>query len=178
MKQQFESFNPTSVLKKIQKKKYTAAIIPIAAVFIGFILNSYLNLDIAKYLSLAGLVGYVLVLGLYRINLANPDNDDEIILSPINGKVIDIHDGKIIIRKHWLQSSDIRLGSREDNFFLKNIKGKIHYLTDLSPKQGELIGVAPGLVIVEVSIPDQFKIIVEQGAAIEAGTTVLANFFS
>ena len=53
--------------------------------------------------------------------------------------------------------------------------GKYKVFHIVKPKQGDLIGIAPGKVTVEIIIPSNFTLSIDVGSRVEAGETSLAE---
>ena len=93
-------YTPVEYLTKIQKLKYKAAIFPILLVIISFGLNMIFELDQVKYLSIIGLIWYILIIIQFRVRRNYPpESETDIILSPIYGKITKIEDNSITIIK-------------------------------------------------------------------------------
>lgn len=108
-----EKFNPTAYLLKIQKIKYTEAIIPILIIFSGFAINFIKPYSFVKYLSLLGLLGFLFISLKYRIRKNIPPEENGVILSPVYGVICNLNNaaGTFIIKKDFslLLITDVQL---------------------------------------------------------------------
>ena len=166
-------YTPVEYLTKIQKLKYKAAIFPILLVIISFGLNMIFELDQAKYLSIIGLIWYIFIIIRFRIRRNYPpENENEIILSPIYGKVIKIENNLITIKKRFLQPADIRYSGK--NIIVKITSKYAIYFEDQSSLPGRLIGIISFSAICICEITTDYKIELNVGNKVVAGETILA----
>lgn len=170
-----DKFNPFEIIQKIQKQKYTAAIVPFILVLIGFFLNNTFNIIWGKYFSLLGLLGFVFILVVYNTEKKVPDVDKHNIISPVNGKVIAIEKNHITIRKGLFLAADLRLGSIDPEYKIKITKGKSYIYSKSPNHQGVLTGIIPGIGEIQVSFPDKFKIEVDLYENLKAGDSLIAR---
>lgn len=166
-------YTPVEYLTKIQKLKYKAAIFPILLVIISFGLNMIYQLDQVKYLSILGLIWYILIIIRFRIRRnVPPKNESEIILSPIYGTITKIDINMITIKKGLFQAADIRYPGYEINL---KFTSKFINLFEKKPNlAGKLIGVVSCKSKCVCTIPDDWNINVHPGDKVIAGETILA----
>lgn len=166
-------YTPVEYLTKIQKLKYKAAIFPILLVFISFGLNMIFELDQAKYLSIIGLIWYILIIIQFRVRRNYPpESETEIILSPIYGKVIKIEDNLISIKKSFFQAADIRYSGQ--NIEVKINSKKVTYFEEHPTLTGKLIGVVSSSTMCICEIPENWSIQINVDDKVVAGETILA----
>ncbi|MCD6176913.1 MAG: hypothetical protein J7K29_03640 [Candidatus Cloacimonetes bacterium] len=166
-------YTPIEYLTKIQKLKYKASIFPILLVIISFGLNMIFELDQAKYLSIIGLIWYILNIIRFRVRRNYPpENKNEIILSPIYGKVIKIENNLITIKKGLFQAADIRYSGK--NIVVKIKSEHINYFEDQPSLVGKLIGIISSSAICICEITNNYKIEINVGNKVVAGETILA----
>ena len=166
-------YTPAEYLTKIQKLKYRAAIFPILLVIMSFGLNMVFAFDQAKYLSVIGLIWYILIIIQFRVRRNYPpESETEIILSPIYGKVIKIEDNSITIKKGFFQAADLRYTGQ--NIEIKIESKKVTYFDEQPTLTGKLIGVVSYSAICICEIPESWKTEVNIGDKIVAGETILA----
>lgn len=166
------NYNPPENLRKIQKIKYKAALIPILLVIISFVINIVFQVIFVKYIALLGLLFYIITLLRYRVKNAHPPEElDHIILSPIHGKVIKIGDNSILIKKGVFSAADIR--SSQSKFKINN-KNIIWFERD-AKLDGKLIGFVAESTLCNCEIPDDYRIVTKKKDKVEAGNTILAK---
>ena len=166
-------YTPIEYLTKIQKLKYRAAILPVLLVIISFGLNIIYEIDLAKYFSVIGLFWYIFIIIQFRVTRNHPPEiEAEIILSPIYGKVTNIEDGFITIKKGLFQSADIRYAGQ--NIEVKIKSNKVDYFEEQPSLSGKLIGVISSSAICICEISEDWKIIIKIGESVVAGETILA----
>jgi len=166
-------YTPIEYLTKIQKLKYKAALFPILLVFISFGFNMIFKIDQAKYLSIIGLIWYIFIIIQFRVRRNYPpENEKEIVLSPIYGKVTKIEDNSITIKKGYFQSADIRYAGQ--NIEVNINSKKAIYFEEQYTLTGKLIGVITSSAICICKIPDDLKIEIDIGNKVVAGETILA----
>ncbi len=165
--------NPIQNIKKIQIKKYQFASIPILIVVAGFLLNSFLNVAVAKYISLFGLMLYVVVIMQFRVTKAVlPKSSGNSVLAPIFGKVTKLEKNTITIQKRFFQPADLRVSFQTEICTFS--KGSVSRF-EVSSQLGRLVGIAIGKIECRCKIPENFVILVENGENVKAGETVLAE---
>ena len=166
-------YTPIGYLAKIQKLKYKAAIFPILLVFISFGLNMIFELDQAKYLSIIGLIWYILIIIQFRVRRNYPpESENEIVLSPIYGRVTKIEDNSITIKKGFFQAADIRYSGQ--NVEVKIDSKKVTYFEEQPTLTGKLIGVVSFSAICICEVSKDWKAEVNIGGKVVAGETILA----
>lgn len=110
--------NPQQVLLAISRIKYRKALIPLIIVIGAFFIQMSSGNPNLRYLSLLGLIYYLFLLLIFRVNRYPVEPDDTTVLSPVNGKVIKIESdesGEIIfINKNFLQAADIRFSTGDE----------------------------------------------------------------
>jgi len=166
-------YTPVEYLTKLQKLKYKAAIFPILLIAISFGLNIIFELDQAKYLSIIGLLWYIFIIMKFRVNRNHPPTTkNEIILSPIYGKITKIENNLITIKKGIFHSADLRYAGQniEVNIDSKHVK----YFEDQPDLAGKLIGIIFSSANGFCRIPDDWKIEINIGEKVTAGETILA----
>ncbi|RLC52865.1 MAG: hypothetical protein DRI23_01815 [Candidatus Cloacimonadota bacterium] len=169
-------FNPESYLLKIQKQKYKIAIFPILIVIISFFLHSSFQFTFLKYFSLAGLLGYVFVLMLHKVNKTVPPVcEQKHLLSPISGKIASTNNNKIEIIKSIFDPIDIRCSTSSDKIDIIWKNKKPLFFEEHCQINGKLIGMLIGKVNCVLKLPDEYKIEVEDGQKVFAGETILAR---
>ncbi len=167
------NYTPVEYLSKIQKLKYKSAIFPILLVFFSFGINMIFEIDQAKYFSIIGLLWYILIIMKFRVSKSYPpENKNEIILSPIYGKVTKIEDRFITIKKGIFQSADIRYAGQNIEVRIKS--NRVSYFENQTALAGKLIGVVSSSAICICKIPKDWKIDIISGDKVIAGETILA----
>ena len=165
---------PIEYLTKLQKIKYRAAIYPILLVFASFGINLIFEIDQAKYLSTIGLFWYILIIMRFRISRNHPpESKNEILLSPIYGRIIKIDDNSITIKKGIFQPADFRYSGQNTDVGIKS--KQINYFEDQPHLAGKLIGVISSSAICICSIPNGWKINAKFGDKVVSGETILAE---
>ena len=118
--------DPPELLVIITRMKYKAASVPLALVVISLTLEHFFAFQYSKYVSLFGLLLFLITLQIFRINTANHDDTTESLLSPISGSVSSIEktdtDIIVTIDKRFFHSSDIRLSAANDYVKLEGIQ--------------------------------------------------------
>jgi hypothetical protein len=166
-------YTPVEYLTKIQKLKYKAAIFPILLVIISFGLNMIFELDQVKYLSIIGLIWYILIIIQFRVRRNYPpESETDIILSPIYGKITKIEDNSITIIKGFFQAADIRYSGQ--NIEVKINSQKTTYFEQQPTLLGKLIGIVSSSAICICEIPEDWKIEINTDDKVIAGETILA----
>ncbi|MBT4331948.1 MAG: hypothetical protein HOD64_01610 [Candidatus Cloacimonetes bacterium] len=165
---------PTDYLAKLQKIKYRAAIFPILLVFASFGINIIFEIDQAKYLSIIGLLWYLLIIMRFRISRNHlPESKNEILLSPIYGKIVKIDGNIITIKKGIFQPADLRYSG---HIFDVEIKSKqIKYFEDQPHLAGKLFGVVSTSALCICTIPNGWKINAKFDDKVVSGETILAE---
>lgn len=167
--------NPDNFLLKIQKQKYKAGFFPILLVVISFALNMMFQIEFLKYTSLLGLALYILVAMIYKVNKAVPPiSDKEIILAPMSGKILNINNNSIIIKKSLFSSVDLRCSNTDGNKLIYWKHGKFLFFTKDDFIPGNLTGMVAGNAECEVNISENFQIEIEVGNKVTAGESILA----
>lgn len=160
----------TDTLLFIHKMKYRFAIIPMAFIAGGFALDSTLHVSWARWVTLAGLIGYVVVQMLFHLRRPRPKQyDHPVILSPVYGRVITMDGNRITISKGFLSPADVCASLAEFDH------AGMHIAAHDDEDQGTLIGVLPGAKVLHCVIPEGFNITVQPGAAVKAAETILAQ---
>lgn len=166
-------YTPVEYLTKIQKLKYKAAIYPILLVIISFGFNMIFEFDQAKYLSVIGLIWYILIIIQFRVRRNYPpESETNIVLSPIYGKVVKIEENSITIKKGFFQSADFRYSGQ--NIEVKIISKQVNYFDEQAILIGKLIGIIPSSAICICEIPNDWKIEINTGDKVVAGESILA----
>lgn len=167
--------NPDQYLLRIQKQKYKIALFPILLVIAGFLLQTRFQIDLLKYISLAGLLGYVFIIMLHRVNKAVPPiSEKSIVLAPISGKVTSLNNGSIEITKNAFAPIDLRCASMNDEIDISWKKGKFIFFEQNCRLPGKLIGMVAGRARCNCNFPDHFTVVVKSGDKLIAGESILA----
>ncbi len=167
-------YTPIEYLTKILKLKYRAAIFPILLVIISFGLNMIFELDQAKYLSIIGLIWYILIIIQFKVRRNYPpESETEIALSPIYGKITKIEDNTITIKKGFFQAADIRYSGQ--NIEVKINSKKVTYFEEQPKLTGKLIGIVSSSAICICTIPENLIIQIKIDDKVVAGETILAT---
>ncbi len=167
-------YTPIEYLTKLQKLKYRAAIFPIILVFVSFGINIIFEIDQAKYLSIIGLLWYIIIIMKFRVRRNYPpESKSEIILSPIYGKIIKIDDNLITINKGVFQPADLRYSGQNIEVEIKS--KQVIFFEDQPTLIGKLIGVISSSAFCICAIPNEWKIEINIGDKVVAGETILAT---
>ncbi len=167
-----EKYNPTEYLIKLQNIKYRALMFPILIIIISFGVYYIFRIDFVKYFSIAGLIAYFFIMMIFHVKKTVPpqtENDD--VLAPIFGKVSEIKDRKITIKKSLFQPADIRCAASGKEINITS--SRIYWFERNATLQGKLIGVVPSNAECIYEVPDEFDIEVKIGQKIEAGETII-----
>ncbi|MCF7857794.1 MAG: hypothetical protein K9N07_00515 [Candidatus Cloacimonetes bacterium] len=166
-------FTPLEYVTKIQQLKYKTAVFPILLVIISFGLNFFFALDLVKYLTLIGLVWYIIILMIFRIKRNYPPlSDSEIIVAPIYGKISKIEGNVITITKSYFQPADLRYSGVNTTTDFDSTR--VRYFEADPQLTGRLIGVVPAKTKCTCEIPIDWGINVNVGEKVVAGGTILA----
>lgn len=160
----------TDTLLFIHKTKYRFAIIPLALVAGGFILDSALHVSWSRWVTLAGLIGYVVLQMAFRLRRSRPAQyDHPVVLSPLYGKITAVDGHQITIAKGLFHPADICASRAQFS------REGMHVTPQADQEQGTLIGAIPGTKVLQCTIPEGFRIIVQPGTAVKAAETILAE---
>jgi len=172
-----EKFNPTEYMLKIQKLKFKSAGIPIFLVISGFALNFVYPAEFVKYLSLLGLLLYIIISAKYRVKRNIPPEENDIVLSPIYGIIdgIDIDSMTVNFKKGFISPADFRCSSNDDDIGFDVLAGKLTVFEEHPDLRGKLIGILPGSARVICSLNSKYEIVVSIGERISSGETVIAR---
>ncbi len=167
-----EKYNPISVITKIQKIKYKFALIPIILVVLSFISGKYLGEEISKYFALTGLILYLAITFLFKINYRYrmAEGVEAQFVFPISGKVIGKEENYLIIKKNPFFLADIRYSG--ENFVNDDIVGKKYIFFEGKAVAGQLIGVVPFSATYKIAIPNDKIERYSIGAKVNAGDIV------
>ena len=167
--------NPDQYLLNIQKQKYKIAVFPILLVLAGFLLQNRFQIELSKYISLAGLLGYIFIVMLHRVNKAIPPISEEgVVFSPISGKISSLDNGMIEITKNAFNPIDLRCAFRSDEINISWKKGKFKFYEQNCILPGKLIGMVAGRATCICNFPDNFNVVVKTGEKVIAGESILA----
>ncbi len=167
-----EKYNPTEYFVKLQNIKYRVLVFPILTIIISFGVYYIFRIDFVKYFSIAGLIAYFFIMMLFRVKRTiPPQTENNIILAPIFGKVSEIKDRKVIIKKSLFQPADIRCAANGKEINITS--SRIYWFERNATLQGKLIGVVPSNAECICEVPDEFDIEVKVGQKIEAGETII-----
>lgn len=171
-----EKYNPTDYLIKIQKIKYSEAIIPILLVFFSFAINFIKPDSFVKYLSLLGLLGFFFISFKYRIRKNIPPQEPDVVLSPVYGIIndLDISTNTFKIRKGIFTPADYRYPGETEKVEFKLTKGNRTLFETTSHLAGKLIGILPLAAEISCKLPEELEIKVKAGQKVIAGETILA----
>ncbi len=162
-----------SNISRIQKAKFKRALIPILIVIISFILNGLYNYEIIKYFALSGLIWYLWIFFQFKINKIFISEDKKnAVLSPISGKVIDLNEANIKIKKSIFNTAEIRCSSGDEKISIQWSKKPVIFEMNCNDA-GKLIGYITGTTIFEINFPSDYKLNVVCGQKITAGEEIL-----
>jgi len=172
-----EKYNPTEYLLKIQKIKYSKASIAIILIFAGFAINFIYPLSFVKYLSLLGLIFYIIISLKYHIKKNIPPEEQNIVLSPIYGiiKEIDLNTKSITIKKSILSPADFRCGTDDKNIKFEIEFGELTNFEDHSKIPGKLTGILPLSALVICRLTNVYEIVIQENQKVVSGETVIAR---
>jgi len=187
-----EIFNPIHVQLAIQKYKYKYAVIPLSIVLIPFLLSTKSEASYLRYISVTGLICFLIVLFFFRLRKTIPEIREGEILAPMNGVIVKVtksaNQTVIILGKKWYHYSDIRTTTEEDSIDATQLTIKNHMaqwkITSVRTRlyengtvgyKGRLIGIVPFNCSAELSIKGKFSLNVKEGDKVESGITVLAE---
>jgi len=169
-----EDYNPYKYLRQAQTSKFKELLYPILLILASFILSYFLESDLLIFISLAGFIWYIYVSIRYRIHRIIPlEINSNIILAPINSRVIEIAGNKITLRKKWYYNCDLRTAAA----FKLNLElttAKSVWFESENTLPGKLLGIVPRPAICELEIPDDFQIKINKGEKLIAGESVIA----
>ncbi|MCD4797221.1 MAG: hypothetical protein K8R49_08650 [Candidatus Cloacimonetes bacterium] len=169
-----EKYNPTEYLIKLQKIKYRALIFPIGVIIISFGVYYIFRINFMKYFSIAGLIVYFFIIMLFHVKKTiPPQTENNVVLAPIFGKISEIKDRKVKIKKSLFQPADIRCA--ESGKEINITSSRIYWFEKKAALQGKLIGVIPANAECICEIPDEFDIEVKIGQKVEAGETIIGS---
>ena len=169
-----EKYNPTEYLIKLQNIKYKALMFPIVAIIISFGVYYIFRIDFMKYFSIAGLIVYFFIMMIFHVNKTiPPQTEKDVVLAPIFGKVAEIKDRKITIKKSLFQPADIRCADSGKEINITS--SRIYWFERNATLQGKLIGVVPSNAECIYEVPDDFDIKVKVGQKMKAGETIIGN---
>jgi hypothetical protein len=167
-----EKYNPIAVITKIQKTKYKFVMIPIILVIFSFVSEKYIGEEISKNLALIGLISYLLITFLFKINhrYQIAEGAEPQLVFPITGKIIGKEDNYLSIKKAPFSLADVRYSGA--SFDKDELAGRKYIFLDKDAVVGQLIGVAPFSVTYRIVIPkdkiDNYKL----GAKVTAGEVI------
>jgi len=175
-----EDFTPIAFLMRVQKTKLRATAIPILVVIIGLFLSSYASFSNAKYLSLAGLILYFVIILQFRIGKKiSPEIDSRSIYSPINGMITGISEENnmivVFIKKGFFQPAEIRCPSADEkvNFIFE--KGKTIWFENFVSQPKRMMGIVPGSAFCRCSFPKEYKLRLQKKDKVIAGETTVGT---
>ncbi|MCB5230689.1 MAG: hypothetical protein WCX83_02335 [Candidatus Cloacimonas sp.] len=136
--------NPTETIVTITKMKYKNAMVPLLLVVVSVGLDYFFAFEYSRYLSLFGLIVFLITLRVYRLNNVTNITSNNALVSPISGKVTSIEktDTEIIvtINKNFHNTSDIRLSAAADFVKLESCSDEVtrplkkHHLPTINDK--------------------------------------------
>jgi len=172
-----ERYNPTEYLLKIQKIKYSNASIAIILILAGFAINFIYPLSFVKYLSLLGLIFYIIISLKYHIKKNIPPEEENIVLSPIYGfiKEIDHESNIIVIKKRIFSPADFRCGTDDENIQFEIESGELTTFEDHSKIPGKLIGILPLSALIICRLTNDYEILIQENRKVASGETVIAR---
>jgi len=175
--------------------KYLFMAIPAIIIVVNFFMVN--RLPEVQYLSIVALCVYAFLFVVYRFRTSFTSGLNNIVTSPINGKVVDIQTvttGVILtIKKPYFApcelvtctSSDIpkalNVEAEQVSWQATGYTSQRHvkvFISQTINEQGILVGLAPGAVIMEVFIPATYAVQVAVGNEVRAGQTALAGIAS
>jgi hypothetical protein len=163
-------------LLQVQKIKYKFMTIPLIVVLGSLITSRFINMDYLKFVSLFGLILYIIIMLYFKIDrLFTPDRKESI-LSPISGKILsfDKHSRLVIIKKTFRQNVEIRNPS-EDEQIEPIFNKKVNLFIKKSILKGELIGVFIGSGLCELKIPLNYILKVQIGEIVTSGDIIFTK---
>ncbi|HPY95850.1 MAG TPA: hypothetical protein PL063_01410 [Candidatus Cloacimonadota bacterium] len=182
-----KELNPVDIINKIQKEKYKVLAYPIVVILVIFFLNMFYQISFLKYISIVAMAFYLFILWLYRIKTANIETNDLHLLSPINGKIIDLKEqndfNEITVLKGFFQPAEIRTMSHYDyvgqnkqcespSFYIEgSLARQLH--VNIPHLQGELVGVAIGKCLAHINIPFSYELSIKINDTIVVGETII-----
>ena len=170
-------YNPLDMIIKIQRMKFKSLIPPIFIIISGFLIYTFLKIEPAKYLSLAGLLLYAFISMQYHCRKNVPPRDENVILSPVNGKVIKVDQEQqvVIIKKNIFNPADVRRPSDNPIITFSIFSTKFVMLDHQTRLAGKLIGIMPGSALCNCLIPDDYSFKIKIKQKVISGETILAQ---
>ncbi|MBN1948293.1 MAG: hypothetical protein JW784_00985 [Candidatus Cloacimonetes bacterium] len=170
-----EEYNPWDTLIRIHRLKLKASILPLLIIIACFILDAVISFRPARYVSLAGLILYFLVVIRFRIRKTVPPEAAGKILAPVSGRVTEIGNLHVIISKSIFRAADIRIASADPRVQIEFCSGKPIIFEHENGKAGNLIGIAPGRITCLCQFPADYNVKVTHGSVLTAGESILAE---
>lgn len=165
--------NPIDHINRIQKIKYKQALLPIILIVASFLISFFYENEMLKYAALFGLIWYVWIFMQFKIiKIPLPENSENSLLSPITGKVIDLNEAELLLKKSWLNSVEIRCIGKNEKITINWTKEPVLFESDCS-LPGRLIGFVKGKTICKITFPKHYELNVVCGQKIEAGNCIL-----
>ena len=160
-------------LLQIQKIKYKYMSVPAIIVLGSFFANFYVENDNLKFISLFGLLLYLVILFYFKINRSFQPDKEESVLSPITGTVASFDEQSRIvkIKKKFHHNIEIRNPSEIDEI-IPNFTGKTNIFVINSQLKGELIGVMIGSGMSELKIPVNHISKISVGEFVHSGQSI------
>jgi len=172
-----DQYNPLDIILKIQRLKFKALALPLILIIIGFSIYSFLKIDAAKYLSLAGLLYYAFISMRFYYRKNVPPQIENAVLSPVNGRVIEVDPEQrvVILKKGFFSPADVRRPSSDTILTFSVFSTKFVMLDHQTILAGKLIGILPGTALCNCMIPTSHSFVIEANQRVIAGETVLAE---
>ncbi|MDY6916087.1 MAG: hypothetical protein SVM86_07215 [Candidatus Cloacimonadota bacterium] len=169
-----ETYNPYLFIRQTQRKKFRELLYPILIVVFSFILSYFFQTDVLIIISLAGFIWYIYISIRYRVHQTLPVQDKKnIILAPLNSRVVKISEHHIVLKKKWYYNCEIRNPANFPINYNINSSKTIFYEKN-SNILGKFIGIVPVKATCRIEIPQDFEIKVNKGEKLIAGETLLA----
>ncbi len=161
--------NPIDIINKIQTAKYRKIALPILLVIASFILNHFYQIEETKYIALLGLIWYIFIFMQFKVNRVG-NVGENIICSPISGKVVKVSNSQILIKKSWFDSIDIRFSGLDENCLFW---AKKPVILKNGKTTGKLTGYTVGKNSCKIEFGEEWEVIVEVGQKLISGDSIL-----
>ena len=188
---------PTDSLVEISKYKYLAASIPFLIIIISFATSFFIDFKLLNQISLIAFVFFLLAVIRYRVNLRIIPPPKDVILSPINGKVVNITTSDnlhiVKLKKSFLDKADVRFSNdlevkhivnkklmtvdNENSPVSWRLEGEHKQLssTVMFSERGLLFAILPANSLCVIQLPATFDVKVSIGERVIAGETIICR---
>jgi hypothetical protein len=193
-----DAIMPLNCIRQWQFRKYKSGLIPILIILVGFTLQlSGIKIPFNSIIMSLSLVAYLAVLFVYRIGNPTIPGQDNIIVSPVHGKVLSVEQVndmvKIRIHKSMFDPIELRCpiflpGKVDDSeLIIPYGKHEIHMSFDnkipfLFHEHGTVLGSLLGLLRGSYHVTLRFNesvlahaLQIKKGDIVKAGETILAE---